>query len=128
MSDKTKIKAFVQGVLGCGCAEEVFSVIEESQQAYKAMPYSRINVGNKLLVHLYRTHDRHFIAGEMKGLVDAGVIDRDNNGFNRFRLVIATAQPEEIRDPAERAFDAMEKDDRTHLHIVGNRQADFSAE
>jgi hypothetical protein len=32
MADKGKIKAFVQDVLGCGCAEEVFRIIDLGQE------------------------------------------------------------------------------------------------
>jgi len=125
MADPIKIKSFVQGVLGCGCSEEVFRHIEDSPQVYKGVGYTRINIGNRLLVYLLKTDDKHFIEKEMKGIVDAGIADRNSGGFNRFRLAIVTAQPAEVMDMAEKLFDLLGTDDRTHLHVLGKGQVDF---
>lgn len=118
MSDVKKIKAFVQEVLGCGCSEEVFRNIEETAREYKGVPYSRINVGNRLLVYLFKTDNKHVIFDEMAGIIATGVADRDQNGFNRFRLVYAVPRAAEARDFVEKAFRIIKADERTHIHVV----------
>ncbi|HMK46365.1 MAG TPA: hypothetical protein VK436_07030 [Methanocella sp.] len=125
MADPIKIKSFVQNVLGCGCSEEVFKHIEDSPQIYKGVGYTRINVGNRLLVYLLKTDDRHFIEQEIKGIVDTGIAERNATGFNRFRLAIVTTYPEEIGGLAEEIFHTLKTDDRTHIHVLGKGQADF---
>jgi hypothetical protein len=51
--------------------------------------------------------------------VQAGVSERDRHHFNRFRLVLAGANPGELEPAAREAFDACEQvDERAHLHVV----------
>jgi hypothetical protein len=125
MSDVKKIKAFVQEVLGCGCSEDVFRTIEETGSEYKGERYSRINVGNRLLVYLFRTDDRCFIIDEMGQILQTGLEDRDQKGFNRFRLVYAVERPAEARGMVEKAFDTHKTDDRTHVHVVDRSNVEF---
>ncbi|CAJ37703.1 hypothetical protein [Methanocella arvoryzae] len=125
MSDVKKIKAFVQNVLGCGCSEEVFRIIEETPAEYKGVGYSRINVGNRLLVYVFRTDDEAFALEQMEEIIRAGLADRDRHSFNRFRLVYAMRRHEELRDIVEKAFGSLKTDDRTHIHVVDAGTADF---
>lgn len=125
MSDVKKIKAFVQGVLGCGCSEEVFNLIEETDADYKGVRYSRINIGNRLLVYLFRTDDRHLMLEELGRILRTGLEDRDRNGFNRLRLVYAVESPAELRDMVEKTFATLKTDDRTYVHVVSRSRAEF---
>jgi hypothetical protein len=51
--------------------------------------------------------------------VEAGVGERDRQSFNRFRLVLACADPAAIEQPARDAFAACEQvDERAHLHVL----------
>lgn len=125
MSDVQKIKAFVQDVLGCGCSEEVFRIIEETEGDYKGIGYSRINVGNRLLVYIFRTDDRDFILDEMSEVLGTGLVDRDQHGFNRFRLVYAMQRPLEERGWVVKTFNGLKTDDRTFIHVVDKKAADF---
>jgi len=125
MTNKEKIKTFVQEVLGCGCSEDVFKFIEETGHQYKGVEYSRINIGNRLLVYLFRTDNKQFILDEMKENLRSGVADRDENGFNRFRLVYALRQPAEVGASVKKAFDGMSVDDRTFIHVVNSQIIDF---
>ena len=125
MTDKEKIKTFVQEVLGCGCSEDVFKIIEENGREYKGIEYSRINIGNRLLVYLFRTDNRQFILDEMRQNLQLGVADRDENGFNRFRLVYAMRQPADAGVSVKKIFDSMNVDDRTHIHVVNSQIINF---
>ena len=54
MAVRDEIKTFVQKTLGCGCPEEVFRHIdwETNAESPEAGLYSRINIGNRLLVYI----------------------------------------------------------------------------
>lgn len=109
------IKRFVQDTLGCTCPEDVFSRIKYQKEAGD-LGIRKIKVGGRLLIYLLNWH------GE-SGLVDAamenGVAERDTGGFNRFRLVLITADLVQQCAAAEQAFLASAyRDDKTHLHIL----------
>ena len=125
MTDRKKIKAFVQDVLGCGCPEEVFQRIDLRKAELAGEPYDRINVGDRLLIYIFRAADPRWAEKELPAIVRAGKGERDARGFNRFRLVLATdAAP--VRDAATKAFEKLDiVDDRVHLHVVDQGQARF---
>jgi hypothetical protein len=125
MADRERIKAFVQDVLGCGCAEEVFKVIELSQEKKGDVSYDRINIGNRLLVYIIRADDPGFVGEELPGMLFAGLKERDDGGFNRFRLVLAS----DAHSAGLAAMNAYKKtglaDERLFLHVVRPAQIGF---
>jgi len=125
MADREKIKAFVQDVLGCGCAEEVFKIIELRHGKKGDVRYDRINIGNRLLVYIVRADEPGFVGEELPGMLLAGRKERDDEGFNRFRLVLATDAP----SAGIAAMNAYKKtglaDDRLFLHVVHPAQIGF---
>jgi hypothetical protein len=125
MADKGKIKSFVQDVLGCGCAEEVFKIIELQQDEMAGERYDRINIGNRLLIYIFETDDPEYTRRELARIVRAGKEERDQNGFNRFRLVLATGD-DRVGTAAIKAYNDMDlTDDRTFLHVVKKEQIAF---
>lgn len=125
MADKGKIKAFVQDVLGCGCAEDVFKIIELQQVEMAGTPYDRVNIGNRLLIYIFETEDPVFVGRELARIVRAGKEERDRKSFNRFRLVLA-ADDARVRTAAMKAYKELEFiDDRTFLHVVKKEQTAF---
>jgi hypothetical protein len=125
MADREKIKAFVQSVLGCGCAEEVFRIIELRHEKKGKVGYDRINIGNRLLIYIFSANDPELIGEELPGMLLAGRKERDEQGFNRFRLVLATDVPA----AGVAALNAYKKtgqtDDRLFLHVVPSAQTEF---
>lgn len=125
MADRDKIKAFVQDVLGCGCAEEVFKIIELRQESMAGETYDRVNIGNRLLVYIFRTDDPDFTGKEMSRLVRAGMEERNAKGFNRFRLVLASDNAR-AGTAAMKAYKALDfTDERAFLHVVEKGQVAF---
>jgi hypothetical protein len=125
MADKGKIKAFVQDVLGCGCAEEVFKIIEFQQDEMAGTRYDRINIGNRLLIYIFQTDDLEFTGRELARIVRAGKEERDRKGFNRFRFVLTT-DSDRVGIAAMKAYKELDfTDDRTFLHIVKKEQIAF---
>jgi hypothetical protein len=111
------VKTFVRNILGCDCAEEVFSHIE-NERGVSAAGFklrNKINVGNRLLVYIVEPGD---LQEEMPVLVRAGREERDARGFNRFRLVIVS---DDIA-MRERAFKLLKGlagvDEKVHLHVI----------
>ena len=119
MSDD-KIKRFVKKTLGCGCPEEVFQHIDcQYDLQVEDVPLkARINVGNRLLIYVVEVSNTEIIAGLLAHIIGAGKKERDQRGFNRFRLVLAAEKIDEIKPAAERLFNDIEKDDKVHLHII----------
>ena len=92
------IKSFVQNNLGCGCSDEVFSFIqvEKNPDDFHSLPVDYlITIGNRLLIGicLYENLDVGAIKNISRSL-SAGKKLRDRNGFNRFRLVVASDSSE----------------------------------
>ena len=125
MADKGKIKAFVQDVLGCGCAEDVFKIIELRQDEMAGTHYDRVNIGDRLLVYIFKSDDPEFTGRELARIVRAGKEERDRKSFNRFRLVLATGDAR-VGTAAMKAYKELDfADDRTFLHIVKKEQIAF---
>jgi hypothetical protein len=125
MADREKIKAFVQNVLGCGCAEEVFKIIELRHDEMAGKHYDHINIGNRLMVYIFRTDDPEFVRKDMARIIRAGKEERDSKGFNRFRLVLASDDAR-VGVAAMKAYKELDfADDRTFLHVVKKEQIAF---
>ena len=123
MTDKEKIKRFVQEALGCGCPEEVFRSIDCKRDVELdggVILHSIITIGNRLLIYVvYDNQD--FIKKHLALLVSAGKKERDSRGLNRFRLVIVTDRFPGNSDAIIRTFgDLQEKDENIHLHVISS--------
>jgi hypothetical protein len=119
MSDD-KIKKFVKETLGCGCPEEVFQHIDcQYDIQVEDVPLkARINIGNRLLIYVAEVSNTEIIAGLLAHIIGAGKKERDQRGFNRFRLVLAAEKIDDIKQAVERLFNDSNKDDKVHLHII----------
>jgi hypothetical protein len=120
MINKEKIKTLAQETLGCGCPEEVFQHIDcrTKISLNDILLHSRINIGNRLLVYVVEMSDAERIHHDLPILIETGRKDRDDSGFNRFRLVLASERPEELRTSAENLFRRINHDEKVHLHII----------
>lgn len=115
------IEHFVRGTLGCQCPDEVFrSVsIDPLRTADGAIGYTRLLVGNRLLIYILDTAAVRVADGALTDLVACGRRERDEHGYNRFRLVMACDEPASAGTAVQSAFDeAAGNDERAHLHCV----------
>ena len=118
MQTYPEIKRFVQGTLGCSCPEEVFNQIDY-QKEYDGISGSKVNIGGRLLIYIITMDGQSNIQGVINSALEQGFEERERKGFNRFRLVLVDARPDELRSLAEHAFDSSGyTDEKTHLHIV----------
>lgn len=115
------IKAFTREILGCDCPEEVFNkiVCEDDVQIESELTVSyRINIGDKLLIYVLILVQRSELGSALPKLIEAGEKERNDKGFNRFRLVLVSENPDIIKDDANALFEQLEKDEKIHLHII----------
>lgn len=113
-----KMKRFVQETLGCSCPEEVFDKIDY-QKARDGGVGSRINVGDRLLIYIITVDGKSSIQEVINAALEQGIEERDNKGFNRFRLVLVAARPDDLRGTAEHVFARSDyADEKAHLHVV----------
>jgi len=118
MQKYPEIKRFVQETLGCSCPEEVFNKIDYQKES-DGISGRKVTVGDRLLIYIIATDRESNIQGVINSALERGVVERDKEGFNRFRLVLVDARPDELRSTAEHAFHSSGcKDKKTHLHIV----------
>jgi hypothetical protein len=127
-----RIKHFVQNTLGCGCPEEVFQSIDV-RRSVRLNSFitldSAIIIGNRLLVYVAETGSAGCIEEHLPVLVAAGRKERDEKGLNRFRLVLVSDWPDEVRQAADRLFEELRgADEKIHLHVIKKSQALFTAE
>ena len=120
MMNEKEIKVFIRETLGCGCPEEVFQYMDYQSNIMSGdvLLRARINVGNRLLIYVVDVEKRESIRNILSRLIDIGKKERDDLGFNRFRLVLASDNMNEIRRTSEDLFRDSVKDEKVHLHIV----------
>ena len=113
-----EIKRFVQDALGCSCPEEVFTEIEY-QENCDGVPGRKVKVADRLLIYIITADGKSDIQELVDLALARGIKERDNNGLNRFRLVLVTSRPDELRTVAVSAFNSSGyTDEKTHLHVV----------
>ena len=118
MQKYPEIKQFVQETLGCSCPEEVFNKIDY-QKEIDGFPGRKVNVGGRLLIYIISMNGKSNIQGVINSALEQGVEERNKKGLNRFRLVLVSSGPDELRSLAEQAFDSSgHTDEKTHLHVV----------
>jgi hypothetical protein len=116
MKIEETIKNFVRS-LGCNCPEEVFEQIEYQRVAGERFcnAFIRISIGGKLLVYVADAENVNSIID----LVSNGVAYRNENGFLRFRAVLAAKHPSKVNEAVFDTFLSVKTcDDKTHLHVV----------
>ena len=122
MQKYPEIKRFVQETLGCTCPEEVFNKIDYQKECDN-ISGRKINVGNRLLIYIITMDGKPNIQGVISSALEQGVEERDEKGFTRFRLVLESSHPDELRVLAEHAFDSSGcADEKTHLHVVNESE------
>ena len=114
---------FIRHTLGCECPDELLRriVCDREPAASEGEPgRTRIDAGGRLLVYVIRSGgDPAGLRSAVRAALEAGIEERDRRGFNRFRLVLATADVDAVDTGACQAFAGLHRpDDRIHLHVV----------
>lgn len=119
MVDKENIKYFVKNVLGCGCPEDVFKIIESEFDVVvdNILLKSKINIGNKLLIYIVEG-DLDNISYIIPFLISYGKKERDEKKFNRLRIVLVFEEIDKIKEKIMSIFNNCNKDDKIHMHLL----------
>ena len=124
--DTTSMESFVRGALGCTCPDEVFQSvrIRNPQTAFTGLSQaSLIDIGGRLLVLVIETDHWETLPARLATLLAQGRRLRDAEGFNRFRLVIATPEVAAAQAALTAQFTALaNRDERLHLHVLSPGQ------
>ena len=118
-SQDDSVKRFVRTHLGCSCPEAVFEHISQLDNS-EIFPSADVvyAIGGRLLVAVFVPQQWRQIRNELEQLVNAGKKYRDQHGYNRLRLVIATndSNAEAVLDSAFQALSNI--DVKIHLHVT----------
>jgi hypothetical protein len=115
------IEQFIRETLGCQCPDEVFGSIslDHPGAADGAIPYTRLIVGNRLLIYILDAASSRVADGALADLVARGCRERIEHRYNRFRLVIARDEPDSVAAGTRHVFErATGQDEHAHLHCV----------
>ena len=116
------IEAFVRGPLSCNCPDKVFEKIEqiESPVEFEDLAANNlIKIGGLLLLLTLHVDDWQSLEPEMEAIFKRGIKLRDDIGYNRFRLVVATADAENAESALTKQFESFSAmDEKIHLHVV----------
>jgi hypothetical protein len=115
------IKSFAVELLGCGCGSDVFNSIEVSDEAFGRglTGGKRILIGGRLLIYLVPCDDRAGLPDDIAFLIRRGIEERDRNGYNRFRLVLAASRPEELLGTTHDLVQSqIYGDEKLHFHVL----------
>ena len=124
-SQTDEITRFVRGTLGCHCPDDVFQsiAIEQQRTPDNGAPYTRLLVGNRLLIYVHETQPAKATTATVSKLATQGCSERDDKQYHRFRLVIVADDPTELLTAAKSSFaDVAGTDDRAHLHVLATDQ------
>ncbi len=121
--DVQALKSFVRKELGCGCPDEVFGAIrmERNPHGFHGLPVDYlVTIGDRLLIGLCLSERLNSgIGPEIERSLAAGKQLRDDTGFNRFRLVVVSEEPDRIVETVQEQFSGIKGlDDRVHLQMV----------
>jgi len=119
---KESIENFVRETLGCNCSAKVFEQIEIDTKSpgFDGLECDDlIKIGGRLLLLIAKVDDGLTLLDSLSEYIDKGRQYRDENGFNRFRLLIACNNKEAVAEKVMHHFENLEnKDDRLHVHVL----------
>jgi hypothetical protein len=120
MKNSNPIKDFVQNVLGCTCPDKVFKQIEHRVVDSAFFPHTRsITIGGRLLIYVWEADGPVDLQQGLVAMLKTGKEERDERGLNRFRVVLAVKDPQNVAPLAAQYFSLFtDRDDRMHMHVV----------
>lgn len=125
MTIKEGVKRLLREDLGCTCPDKVFEKIEHETCKIKGkdLPtFLRYVIGKRLLLYISVDKDHKELPVSIKPLFEAGLEDRKACKLNKFRLVIASSTPQELREMTEQQVDLSNiLNDKTFIHFVNIR-------
>jgi len=120
----SRVKAFVRETLKCGCPESVFDDVRiglsSLYDTHGVAGGIEMLVGRRLLVAVVPFEGIVNPDSDIPMMLERGRRVRDDNAFNRYRLVIVGAHDADRRAQLESLSSAF--DDRIHVHFIGEHE------
>jgi hypothetical protein len=119
MTIRQQLVSFARETLGCGCPDEVFSQLVYRVRTRGDGAEIRLEVGGRLMIVV--VEDLRLIEDPraLAALVERGLRERDERGFNRLRVVVARTGAALDEAGIVRELQGLGvTDDKTHLHFV----------
>ena len=117
---------FIRDVLGCTCPDEVLAdiVVVPDPDGFAGLPVDfLLRVGGRLMVGIWASDAPGDVGEILSRCFSAGRALRDAEGFNRFRLVVASDDPDADANRLRPAFDGLAAlDAKLHLHVIARSQ------
>jgi hypothetical protein len=116
-----ELKDFVRHGLGCACPDPVLARIRLETVPMPDRAWRRawrLQVGDRLLILVVVPPNWEALVESLPGLLLSGRDERDAQGYNRFRLVVATAAASTAGPVLHERMRGLELDERVHLHVV----------
>jgi len=114
------VRALVRNVLQCQCPDAVFDDIRIGcptlYSTHSTPSGLEVLVGRRLLVTIVSCSDLQDAETDIHGILEAGRRTRDEQGFNRFRLVVVGVLSAEFRSRMGSLSAALQE--RVHLHLL----------
>ena len=124
-AERASIERFVRDTLGCRCPDEVFEsiTVRPASSPESAEPYTRLVVGSRLLIYVLESPGQRAAPATVERLARRGLSERDEHGFNRFRLVVGCDPAARVPGELAAGFASItDNDDRAHLHVIAASQ------
>lgn len=104
--NRTEIEDFVRRGLGCGCPDEVFDRIAlgKVETGPAGTVHTRLVIGERLLIYVMTGAGHPDPAQDVAVLAARGLAERNQAGYNRFRLVAVLEPGSREADRASAAF------------------------
>ena len=122
------IEDFVRGPLGCNCPDKVFQHIEmtDKPEGFQAVLGNDLyansqlmNIGGILLVLTVKVEPWERIQDRLQAILKRGIELRDEHGYNRFRLAVATGNQIDAEKLLTQQFEKLAgEDEKVHLHVL----------
>ena len=126
------IEDFVRGPLDCNCPDKVFQHIEmaDKPEAFQAelgddlfANSQLINIGGMLLVLTVKVEPWELIQDRLQAIFNRGIELRNEHGYNRFRIAIATGDQAAAEKTLMQQFEKLAgEDEKVHLHVLSLEQ------
>lgn len=122
---RPEIVHFAKDILGCGCDNSVFNSIESKENFVLDCGIelkNRIVIGERLLIYIANAEDLK--PEDLGKVIIEGITERNSMGYNRLRLAVVTPDAEKLSPAYLNGFGRLkEKDEKTHLHVVTDKDA-----
>ncbi|MBU4069565.1 MAG: hypothetical protein KJ646_01130 [Nanoarchaeota archaeon] len=125
-----RVRTFVRDALKCGCPDSVFDDVRIGlptlYDTHNVAGGLEMLVGKRLLVAVVPFENVGNPDSDIPGILERGRRVRDENGFNRYRLVLVGSH--DTKRHAQLEALSLAFDDRIHIHLLEEHELHLDGE